>query len=89
MPRIVEALTGELGSSERYGKHLRQLSSEQIKNLGKQYLDRSKAFRKTKKRRFTDKLHMNWRHLGLIQAILPNARIVDLRRNPLDCGAPA
>ena len=85
MPRIVEALTGELGSADRYGKHLRQLSPDQVKLLGEQYLDRSQAFRKTNKRRFTDKLHMNWRHLGLIHTILPNARIIDLRRNPVDC----
>ena len=28
---------------------------------------------------------MNWKHLGLIHLVLPNARIIDLRRNPIDC----
>ena len=27
----------------------------------------------------------NFRHLGLLKAILPNAKIIDARRNPLDC----
>ena len=27
----------------------------------------------------------NFRHIGLIKLILPNAKIIDARRNPLDC----
>ena len=85
MPRIVDQLTAEHGGTERYGKHLQQLSAEQLARIGSDYLDRSRAFRKTGRRRFTDKLHMNWKHLGLIHAMLPNARIIDLRRNAIDC----
>ena len=35
---------------------------------------------------FIDKLPNNWLHVGLIQLILPPARIIDARRHPLDCG---
>jgi hypothetical protein len=34
---------------------------------------------------FTDKMPNNFRHIGLIQLILPNAKIIDARRYPLDC----
>ena len=34
---------------------------------------------------FIDKMPNNWVHAGLIQLILPNAKIVDARRHPLDC----
>ena len=35
--------------------------------------------------RFTDKMPNNFRHIGLIHSILPNAKIIDARRYPLDC----
>ena len=34
---------------------------------------------------FIDKMPNNFRHIGLIKLILPNAKIIDARRNPLDC----
>ena len=35
--------------------------------------------------RFTDKMPNNFRHIGLIHLIMPNAKIIDARRYPLDC----
>ena len=34
---------------------------------------------------FIDKMPINFRHIGLIKLILPNAKIIDARRNPMDC----
>ena len=34
---------------------------------------------------FTDKMPNNFRHIALIHLILPNAKIIDARRYPLDC----
>jgi hypothetical protein len=34
---------------------------------------------------FIDKMPNNFRHIGLIQLILPNARIIDARREPMAC----
>ena len=34
---------------------------------------------------FTDKMPNNWMHVSLIRLILPNAKIVDVRRDPMDC----
>ena len=64
---------------------LRNITADQVKDLGQSYLARSHAFRRTDKARFTDKMHMNWKYAGLIHVMLPNARFIDIRRNPLDC----
>jgi hypothetical protein len=37
------------------------------------------------KPRFIDKMPNNFRHIGLIHVLLPNARIIDARREPLAC----
>jgi hypothetical protein len=34
---------------------------------------------------FIDKMPNNFRHIGLIHLILPNAKIIDARRAPMDC----
>ncbi|MDG2005432.1 MAG: sulfotransferase, partial [Novosphingobium sp.] len=34
---------------------------------------------------FIDKMPNNFRHIGLISLILPNAKIIDARRAPMDC----
>ncbi|HCL71423.1 MAG TPA: hypothetical protein DIC58_01170, partial [Gammaproteobacteria bacterium] len=31
------------------------------------------------------KMPNNFRHVGLIKLMLPNAKIIDARRNPMDC----
>lgn len=53
--------------------------------LGHEYLDRTRVQRKTDKPFFIDKLPNNWMYVGLIHLILPNAKIIDARRHPLDC----
>ena len=53
--------------------------------LGAEYLERTRVQRKTAKPFFIDKLPNNWAYAGLIHLMLPNARIVDARRHPLDC----
>jgi hypothetical protein len=53
--------------------------------LGQQYVEASKHYRSSDKPRFIDKLNYNWSRIGLIRAILPNARIIDVRRDALDC----
>ena len=61
------------------------LTPEQRAELGRQYLERTQIQRKTGKPFFIDKLPNNWLHTGFIHLILPNATIIDARRNPLSC----
>ncbi|MCI4591307.1 sulfotransferase [Sphingobium sp. BYY-5] len=53
--------------------------------LGEEYLERTRIHRRSDKPHFIDKLPNNWQHVGLIQLILPNARIIDARRHPMGC----
>jgi len=53
--------------------------------VGQRYLASTKRHRKTDRPFFTDKMPANWRYVGLIHLILPNAKIVDVRRHPLAC----
>jgi tetratricopeptide (TPR) repeat protein len=85
IPRLVDELDGEAGRVGGYRQLIASLPAERIRKLGEQYVERSVGFRRTDKPRFTDKLHVNWRHLGLIRLILPQAKIIDVRRDPLDC----
>jgi tetratricopeptide (TPR) repeat protein len=58
---------------------------ERLANLGARYLELTRFHRRTDRPRFTDKYPGNWRQSGLIHAMLPNAKIIDIRRNPMDC----
>jgi tetratricopeptide (TPR) repeat protein len=62
------------------------ISPMDLNELGQSYLLNSQLFRSDNTAFFTDKLPFNFRHIGLIHKILPNAIIIDVRRNPLDGG---
>jgi tetratricopeptide (TPR) repeat protein len=53
--------------------------------LGARYLEIAGRSRRTERPFFTDKNPSNWRQIGLIHCMLPNAKIIDVRRNPMDC----
>jgi hypothetical protein len=61
------------------------LERSDIKALGESYIRSSHIYRKTDKPFFIDKMPNNWLHVALISLILPNAKIVDVRRDPMDC----
>ena len=52
--------------------------------LGSRYLEETAPLRAAGCQHFTDKLPNNFSHVGLIQAILPHATIIDARRHPMD-----
>lgn len=60
-------------------------SPARLAELGAEYLARTRIQRKSDKPFFIDKLPNNWLYTGLIHLILPNARIIDARRHPMDC----
>lgn len=65
---------------------LGQFQAEELASLGQAYLDNGRLFRSGDCRFFTDKQPFNYRLVGLIHKILPQAKIIDVRRNPMDCG---
>ena len=68
-----------------YAKGSLQLSAEQRKALGEEYLQRTAVQRRTDKPFFIDKLPNNWLFVPFIRLILPNAKIIDARRHPIGC----
>jgi len=66
-----------------YPDALAVLPAAAIRQLGRDYLVRTQARRRLGRARFVDKAPWNWRHVGLIRLMLPNAKIVDVRRHPL------
>ncbi|MEL7546450.1 MAG: sulfotransferase [Pseudomonadota bacterium] len=73
-----------LTDRERYPRILHELSADQLTDLGRDYIDQTQTHRQGAAY-FTDKMPNNFRHIGLIHLILPNAKIIDARRDPLDC----
>lgn len=71
-------------NNPRYPRILAQLSAEEFVQLGEQYLATTRVYR-THKPFFIDKMPNNFRHIGLIHLMLPNARIIDARREPMAC----
>ena len=83
---IAQSLRGDdvYGKEGNYPKSMRSLTLEQRESLGKGYVEDTKMHRKDAPM-FTDKMPNNFRHIGLIHLIMPNAKIIDARRYPLDC----
>ncbi len=84
---IVKELSGRNRRSEvsKYPEVLESLAPDALRELGERYLQQTRVQRKTDAPFFIDKLPNNWAHVGLIQLMLPNARIIDARRHPLSC----
>ena len=86
IPNIVRQL-GETAArhNQPFERYLAGLPADQVRALGETYLETSRIHRRTDRPQFTDKMPNNWMHLGLIRLILPNARIIDVRRDPMAC----
>jgi tetratricopeptide (TPR) repeat protein len=86
IPRLVQDIQGreDAASAPRYPGVLADLRAEDFRRYGEKYVDDTRVYR-TGIPFFIDKMPNNFRHLGLIHLILPNARIIDARREPLAC----
>jgi len=67
-----------------YPPVLAELAPEDFRGLGERYMNGPRAYR-TNKPFFIDKMPNNFRHIGLIHLMLPNAKIIDMRREPMAC----
>jgi len=68
----------------RYPAVMDGMTAEQFRKIGEKYLADTRVYR-TGKRFFIDKMPNNFRHIGLIHLMLPNAKIIDARREPMAC----
>jgi tetratricopeptide (TPR) repeat protein len=86
VPRLVLDLQGREPDLEspRYPAVLAELAADECVRLAERYLRGTGAYR-TGKPRFVDKMPNNFRHIGFIHLMFPNATIIDARREPMAC----
>ena len=82
---IAHALGSGRHAEATYPHTMRHLTAAQLTALGEQYLDSTKIYRKTGRPFYIDKMPYNWINAGLILLILPNAKIIDTRRDGMSC----
>jgi len=75
---------GEAAGEKTYPEILTDLNAEDLQKLGEQFIADTRIHRKGALF-FIDKMPNNFRHIGLIKLILPNAKIIDARRHPMAC----
>ncbi|WP_240126430.1 tetratricopeptide repeat-containing sulfotransferase family protein [Thermomonas alba] len=66
-----------------YPHWIAQASAEDWHRLGREYLARTARWRQRRPRQ-TDKQPDNWKHVGILRAMLPGATIIETRRDPLE-----
>ena len=79
LPRLIERLRHDVGSRSGIP------AADELTRIGERYIRASRDYRTSDKPHFIDKLNYNWSRVGYLRMILPNAKIIDLRRNALDC----
>jgi len=78
-------LRGRISNVEpAYPANLSQLSKQQLSQLGDKFIQETQCYRQGAPL-FIDKMPNNFMHIGLIKLILPNAKIIDARREPMAC----
>ena len=86
IPRLAQQLRGREsgGDQPRYPGVLAALPAEDFSRFGERYLADTRLYRSGKPR-FIDKMPNNFRHIGLMHLMLPDARIIDARRGAMAC----
>ena len=83
LPRVIRTINQWQIHGKGYPVAVPLLEPVHIKELGEQYLNATDRYRKGAPR-FTDKMPNNFSMVGLLALILPNAKIINARRHPLD-----
>ena len=81
---LAHRLRGRRAGQSRYPEVLHDLTAEQFSAFGAKFIEDTRVHRQGAPF-FIDKMPNNFRHIGLIHLILPNAKIIDARRAPMDC----
>ena len=82
--RVATSVGRYRAADQQFPEAVRQLRGADWRSYGQRYLDAAKRHRRTSRPFFTDKMPNNFPLLGFAKLILPNARIIDARRHPLD-----
>ncbi len=68
---------------DAYPECLLDMTRDQMAALGARYIEESRAYRQTGRPWFVDKRTWNWMEVGLIHLMLPQAKVIDIRREPM------
>ena len=74
---------GRAGRGPDYATTVSALTGDERRALGEEYIARTQRYRTQGKPFFIDKMPGNFAHIGFIRTILPNAKIIDVRRHPM------
>ncbi|MFT4654764.1 MAG: tetratricopeptide (TPR) repeat protein [Patiriisocius sp.] len=81
---LAAALSKKQGDKPRYPHNLSTIPTEYFAQFGKKFINDTKVYRQGGAY-FIDKMPNNYMHIGLIKLILPKAKIIDARREPMAC----
>lgn len=82
--RVATSLNRNRADGVNYPQAVRELGTAHFKALGREYLQCAQVHRRSEKPRFVDKMPNNFPSIGFLHLVLPNAKIIDARRYPLD-----
>ena len=87
LPRLVQQFRSRReGEAPQYPALLAGLTPEELLGFGEIYLEETRIYRQGAARPFfVDKMPGNFRDIGFIHLILPNAKIIDARRSAMAC----
>ena len=80
---MVNSLKSRVAGTLHYSELAGRLSQDELTELGENYLQAAASHRSDGSPFLTDKMPANYPHVGLIHQILPHAKIIDARRNPV------
>jgi len=84
LPDLGEVIQSEsVRRGQPYPQWIAQATAEDWQRLGRDYLQRTARWR-ARRPRFTDKMPDNWKHAGILRAMLPGATVIDVRRDRLE-----
>jgi len=85
--RIVMELRGRAQDihNPRYPAVLAELTPQDCRRFGERFMNDTRVYRLSGRPFFIDKMPNNFRYIGLIKLMLPNAKIIDARREPMAC----
>jgi len=81
---VATSLNRNRADGVNYPHAVHELGEDHFKRLGSEYLEFAQIHRTEGKPFFIDKMPNNFPTVGFLHLILPNAKIIDARRYPLD-----
>ena len=83
LSRAVQAVRRKKSRRSRFPEALADIGQDEWRRIGQEYLSRTEIFRRGAPF-FVDKNPNNFIYIGILRLALPNARIINARRHPLD-----